>query len=541
MSQSPQPSVRIEVFGGEVSKTERSGPPTHEIPGFKVHTTSGWLVGSVKTLRGAVATVRAERTTDKYVITGPSRAGEAAPVWHMDASGTVAQASGLASDYEVIGSSGSVLAGPFKGYGDAKTEADRRGGVVRYVFEGGAADYEALSSSGKVLGKWTDYQTAKKEADAAGGVVRFAFDGPEPSGKGAPRVVGEAVEWKLQGSSWKGVGAGTGDHYEIVPSVLTSGKRKHVVWAARVVNPGKRGQNITTGEGTLSDAMSVVDKRELGERKAGKAAEGASDFPSLEQAWAGAASQGATHHGRIGESEVVLWPASGGKMQARRVFYASGKHHIEKRAELVAPPADMRAIHAAKAAETVDVAHDCGCDGGASEAAAEPAKALPQLPYIHCTRNVDAYKAMLQTWGKLPPIKTPQDAHRALWPTLGKEDKEVFGVLLFDVRNRCIGWHEAHRGARDHVEVSAADVFAPIPIYRPHHYLVVHNHPTGKAVPSDSDIRLTKKIVRASEPWLPECVYVDHIIIGVDEVYSFRDKKTYPVPAHATPKRKPRP
>lgn len=52
--------------------------------------------------------------------------------------------------------------------------------------------------------------------------------------------------------------------------------------------------------------------------------------------------------------------------------------------------------------------------------------------------------------------------------------------------------------------------------------ILCHNHPAGSLKPSDADKYLTKKIVEAGK--ILDIAVLDHIIIGNEEYFSFKDK-----------------
>lgn len=54
--------------------------------------------------------------------------------------------------------------------------------------------------------------------------------------------------------------------------------------------------------------------------------------------------------------------------------------------------------------------------------------------------------------------------------------------------------------------------------------LLVHNHPSGEGVPSESDNLLTAKLIEAAR--LFDIVLMDHVIIAAGGSYSFRNDKT---------------
>ena len=52
--------------------------------------------------------------------------------------------------------------------------------------------------------------------------------------------------------------------------------------------------------------------------------------------------------------------------------------------------------------------------------------------------------------------------------------------------------------------------------------ILVHNHPSGNARPSESDIRLTRKIQSAAK--MLDISIIDHLIFTDESYYSFSDE-----------------
>ena len=52
--------------------------------------------------------------------------------------------------------------------------------------------------------------------------------------------------------------------------------------------------------------------------------------------------------------------------------------------------------------------------------------------------------------------------------------------------------------------------------------ILCHNHPSGNLAPSQLDIDLTKKLVRAGETL--DIKVLDHLIVGENRYYSFADE-----------------
>ena len=51
--------------------------------------------------------------------------------------------------------------------------------------------------------------------------------------------------------------------------------------------------------------------------------------------------------------------------------------------------------------------------------------------------------------------------------------------------------------------------------------LVIHNHPSGQAVPSEADRRITQRLAEAGR--IIQINLIDHLIVGTNSCYSFRE------------------
>ena len=56
---------------------------------------------------------------------------------------------------------------------------------------------------------------------------------------------------------------------------------------------------------------------------------------------------------------------------------------------------------------------------------------------------------------------------------------------------------------------------------RPHAVLVIHNHPSGQAVPSEADRRITQRLAEAGR--IIQINLIDHLIVGTNSCFSFRE------------------
>lgn len=78
------------------------------------------------------------------------------------------------------------------------------------------------------------------------------------------------------------------------------------------------------------------------------------------------------------------------------------------------------------------------------------------------------------------------------------------------------------RGESDSVRVQPRDVLRPVLIERAAAFILVHNHPSGDATPSDADRAFTDQIVAGAE--ILGLGLVDHVVIGRPGYFSFADE-----------------
>jgi len=90
--------------------------------------------------------------------------------------------------------------------------------------------------------------------------------------------------------------------------------------------------------------------------------------------------------------------------------------------------------------------------------------------------------------------------------------KESLRVILLDTRYHLIRIEEVSLGTVNESIAHPRDVFHPAVAASAYAVIVVHNHPSGDASPSQSDHSLTRRLAEAAE--LLQIKLLDHIIIG---------------------------
>lgn len=105
---------------------------------------------------------------------------------------------------------------------------------------------------------------------------------------------------------------------------------------------------------------------------------------------------------------------------------------------------------------------------------------------------------------------------------LGGMDQEHFAVLCLDGTSHVRAIHVVGIGTSDRAFVESVDIFKAAVLSGSRRIILIHNHPSGEAVPSNADIQLTDRVIE-----MAKCVgvaLIDHIIIGYKDHCSLRDQ-----------------
>lgn len=104
---------------------------------------------------------------------------------------------------------------------------------------------------------------------------------------------------------------------------------------------------------------------------------------------------------------------------------------------------------------------------------------------------------------------------------LRHEPCEQLLLSMFDIKCRLLGDSVIATGSARAVLGSPREIFLQLLEKKAVSFILLHNHPSGDPSPSAEDIRLTRRIKECSE--LMELTMSDHIIIGDNRYYSFRE------------------
>lgn len=117
-------------------------------------------------------------------------------------------------------------------------------------------------------------------------------------------------------------------------------------------------------------------------------------------------------------------------------------------------------------------------------------------------------------------IDNPDRAASFLKFKIGYETKEQFVALFLDVNKKLLGFKTFFKGTVDRMAVYPREIAQEALAKNASFVIVAHNHPSGALTPSEEDITLTDKLVKALAAL--DINLADHIIISRTGFFSFK-------------------
>lgn len=117
-------------------------------------------------------------------------------------------------------------------------------------------------------------------------------------------------------------------------------------------------------------------------------------------------------------------------------------------------------------------------------------------------------------------ITGPRDVFKLVQQEIRALKHEVIKLISLDSQNRLINCETISDGAVDITLLRPREVFESAFKNSATFIILVHNHPSGSPEPSETDIEVTRKLVRIGKMlgvWLQ-----DHVIIGDGDFVSMR-------------------
>ena len=118
-------------------------------------------------------------------------------------------------------------------------------------------------------------------------------------------------------------------------------------------------------------------------------------------------------------------------------------------------------------------------------------------------------------------IHNSKEAFEYFYMQMSDLQHEQFWVMLLNPKNKVIKLVKVSDGGINGTTADPKRIFKIAVENNATALMLCHNHPSGSVKPSDSDITLTKNIINGGK--LLEIKILDHIVIGIDNYFSFAD------------------
>ena len=150
-------------------------------------------------------------------------------------------------------------------------------------------------------------------------------------------------------------------------------------------------------------------------------------------------------------------------------------------------------------------------------------KGLGMVKYVQIKAAIELGRRYLQAELETQDAFTsPEQTREFLTMKLRAYPYEVFACLYLDNCHRLISFDELFRGTIDSAQVHAREVVRTALKYNAAAVILSHNHPSGVAEPSQSDINLTQELKKALN--LIDVRVLDHLIIGNSNATSMAER-----------------
>lgn len=119
-------------------------------------------------------------------------------------------------------------------------------------------------------------------------------------------------------------------------------------------------------------------------------------------------------------------------------------------------------------------------------------------------------------------LNSPKSTYQYLQHLLQDLEHEVFGVLCLDQQHRLIQYAPLFRGTINQASVYPRELVKLVLACNAAVVILVHNHPSGKPTPSESDRAITQTIKQALN--LVEVRVMDHVVVGREGYVSMAER-----------------
>ncbi len=181
-------------------------------------------------------------------------------------------------------------------------------------------------------------------------------------------------------------------------------------------------------------------------------------------------------------------------------------------------------LYSSQRKETKNMLNHEGFYAVTIEKTIEPNSALPLIKPVQDPKQV-----------KGDALKEPEDVYKVM-RFLEKADREMLYSLHLDAKNRVIAMELVFMGSLTNSIIHPREIFKGALLNNSASVILVHNHPSGDAEPSQEDLKRTDGVIKAGE--MLGIPVIDHIVIGNGKYSSVKSCLDYSLESKEMTKRK---
>lgn len=160
---------------------------------------------------------------------------------------------------------------------------------------------------------------------------------------------------------------------------------------------------------------------------------------------------------------------------------------------------------------------------GADEAAFQAIKGVGTAKFVQFQAIAElARRAFSSRLRHEKVMLSPEMTTEFLQGVLAYREREVFVVIFLDNQHYVLHHSEMFSGGLVSVEIYPREIVREALKLNAAAIILAHNHPSGKAEPSEADKQVTQQIIDACE--LLDIRVLDHLVIGRGDYVSFAER-----------------
>ena len=147
-----------------------------------------------------------------------------------------------------------------------------------------------------------------------------------------------------------------------------------------------------------------------------------------------------------------------------------------------------------------------------------------KLDKIACIKEI-IYRINMEKSKALTQISSPNDV-LTYFKDMEDLRQEEIRLIMLNTKNKIIAHKTISKGTINSSIVTPREIFFPAIKMMASSIILVHNHPSADVTPSSEDKNITEIVARSGK--LINIKLLDHIIIGKNKIYSFKEAGLIP-------------